>query len=120
MRNRAKCRLCNHIIESFHSTDYVICRCGEIALNGGEALYCMARDWDNFIRIDEDDKELPIVVREKAAEELPKPDKKQLLGELSLMLKSFENLPEHALIEPVTQYDLYAGLALLSAILRCD
>lgn len=61
MRNRAKCRLCLEIIESFHENDYVSCQCDEIAISGGKVkYYTFAKDWSNFIRIDENDKELNV------------------------------------------------------------
>ena len=37
IRNRAKCNLCNEIIESEFRHDYVQCKCGAIAVDGGKA-----------------------------------------------------------------------------------
>ena len=70
MRNRAKCKLCNTIIESFHQHDYVKCKCDEIAVDGGpDGCRVMAKNWDNFLRVDDSGKEYPIKVKEK--EEVP-------------------------------------------------
>lgn len=33
--NRAKCLLCNDIITSKHSHDYVTCKCGNLSIDGG-------------------------------------------------------------------------------------
>ena len=33
--NRAKCLLCNDIITSEHSHDYVTCQCGNLSIDGG-------------------------------------------------------------------------------------
>ena len=55
MKNRAKCKLCNSIIESFHRHDYVTCACGEIAVDGGlDYFKVIARDYANFLRIDDE------------------------------------------------------------------
>lgn len=35
-RNRARCRKCITIIESEHRHDYVSCKCGAIAVDGGK------------------------------------------------------------------------------------
>lgn len=41
LRNRAQCVLCDDIIESKHTHDFVGCKCGEIFLDGGLS-YCRA------------------------------------------------------------------------------
>jgi hypothetical protein len=53
VKNRAKCKLCLSIIESCHPTDLVVCKCGEIELNGGDAMYSRANDYNNFLRVDD-------------------------------------------------------------------
>ncbi len=59
VRNRAKCRLCNDIIESTHVHDYRTCSCGEISVDGGgEYQRFSANDVNNFISLDYDDKEI--------------------------------------------------------------
>ena len=35
LRNRARCKDCGEIIESFHVHDFVRCACGKIAVDGG-------------------------------------------------------------------------------------
>ena len=64
MRNRAKCKLCGDIIESFHEFDHVICKCDQIAISGGQVKYeCAARSFDNFLRIDDEGNQIvPSVV----------------------------------------------------------
>jgi hypothetical protein len=62
MRNRAKCRLCNDIIESTHVHDYKTCSCGEISVDGGNEYHrCSAKDFHNFIRLDDKDNQHLIV-----------------------------------------------------------
>lgn len=135
MKNRAKCKLCNTIIESFHSTDYVICKCDEIAVDGGDALLCYAKDFSNFLRVDDEGNE--IIVKEKVPEttksstelsgrqgpylvneQKPPTPRDELIKELEGMIQTIENLPERALYQPVTQCELASVLMLLSAILR--
>ena len=141
MRNRAKCRLCGEIIESFAVGDYITCKCGEIGVHGGPIKFeCAVRsDWGNFVRIDDNDKEVEIKVMEKAAikanlttenpinewaeKEIDKakpPCKADLHDELERMIANIEGLPQEVLMQPVSHYDLAAALMLISAILRSD
>lgn len=130
MKNRAKCKLCNSIIESFHRHDYVTCKCGEIAVDGGKDYWrALANDWINFIRLDDEGNEIIIKVEEKETPEpivenvIPKPTKKEMMDMLQEMIKSYENMPQNALSTACTNYDLLSALMLLSAILRdgnCD
>lgn len=122
MRNRAKCKLCGDIIESFHPTDLVLCKCGEIQVEAGNALKCAAKDWKNFLRVDDQGNEIIVKVKEDDVKPLynEKPSKKDLLGILDEMIKSYETLPPQAMNAYVTNYDLAAALLLLSSILHED
>ena len=63
MKNRAKCKLCNDVLESFHRHDFVRCKCDEISIDGGTDLFkCGAKNWCNFIRLDDNDNEFPVKV----------------------------------------------------------
>ncbi|HKX20463.1 MAG TPA: hypothetical protein VJM74_02205 [Nitrososphaeraceae archaeon] len=124
MKNRAKCRLCNSIIESFHQHDIVMCKCGEIQVEGGDSLKCAAKDWNNFLRVDDLGNEIIVKVDSKTsqsqAESLSshKPDKDELLKMLDEMIKSYERLPNQAMLQPVSNYDLASALLLISSIFR--
>lgn len=140
MKNRAKCKLCSCIIESFHSTDWIVCKCEEIAVGGGDALQCAAKDWDNFLRIDEEGNEIvPKVLsietdsisnnsneknedstKENTIQDHALPNKKELLDMLLEMIKNIENLPQHVMSSPITHYDFCSLLILLSALFRTD
>lgn len=37
LSNKAKCKLCNTIVESTHRHDFVMCPCGSIFVDGGTA-----------------------------------------------------------------------------------
>lgn len=119
MKNRAKCKLCNDTIESYHSTDYVICKCGEIAVDGGDALYCFAKDFNNFLRVDDQGNEIIVKVKDvKQLDTSTKSSKEDLLFALEETIKSYDNLPTEARYAPVNHSDLLVVLRLLSSLLR--
>jgi len=127
MRNRAKCKLCNSVIESFMRNDYVTCQCGEISVNHGDALWCEARSWDNFIRVDDEGNEKCVTYHEKngehneevnGKEKTHKPTKEELISILEEMIKSYENLPQQALLAPVSHSDQLSLLMLVSSVLK--
>lgn len=131
MRNRAKCALCEDIIESFHQHDYVPCKCGEISIDGGKTSFkASAHHWENFIRIDDNDKEIkPKIVdklildpehssSEKEKTEIKeRPSKSELIEMLKAMTDNIEALPPHAMSLPINHYDFYSALLLIHTIL---
>lgn len=129
MRNRAKCRLCQSIIESFHRHDYVTCKCGEISVDGGlDYLHVSAKDFRNFLRIDDEGHEVLVTFKEdkesheeQKQEEPPKKATRQdLLNEFERLVQNIEQLPEQALTLPISHYDLYSFMLILSHILRAE
>jgi len=129
MRNRAKCRLCGDIIESFHQHDYVRCSCDQIAVDGGNHYHkCEAVDWVNFIRVDDEGNEiLPKIVDQiedvhEAIEPVISNPPSMSIQEKIIMLKqsgeSYERLPQSAMTLPPTNYDMYALTILLHSILK--
>lgn len=129
MNFRAKCRLCKTFIEKRNTDDYITCACGEISIKGLEGTtQFIAREWENFIRIDDEGNEVIIKVVEKedisSAKPHPEgilpPSKDELFSMLNQMIKTYEELPNQAMGTPVTHYDLLSALLLLSAILRAS
>lgn len=123
MKNRAKCKLCKSIIESFHDTDYVECKCGEISVYGGPKLQCGAKDWSNFARVDDLGNEIDVKVKEDVKPlDIPahKPSKAELLDLLDNMIERIEELPANAMSMPITHYDFCSSLILLASILRAE
>lgn len=129
MRNRAKCRLCNEIIESFHRGDYVSCKCDEIAVSGGnEKLEVFAKNWANFMRVDDEGNEIIIAVEEKKDASITEATKESLTlppvthDDFVKMLEEFcqniENLPADAKFSSVTHVDLVSVLRILVDIFR--
>jgi hypothetical protein len=130
MRNRAKCKNCGDIIESFHRYDYVYCQCNEIGISGGSDEYHVAaKDFGNFLRIDDDGNEVKVLVKDKveivqlntvADFTRPKLSRFELLRMLDETRQKFESLPVEALYAPVSHADFCSLLLLLSAIFRSE
>jgi hypothetical protein len=139
MKNRAKCKLCSSVIESFHPTDFVICKCGEIHVEGGDAMKCAAKNWSNFLRVDDEGNEIIVKVESSSNPQKSgsqnsiecdsnnsnqdghkKPSKAELIDMLKEMIKSIENLPEYAMSTPITHYDFSSLLILILAFFSED
>ena len=113
MNNRAKCRLCQSVIESFHSQDLVECKCGEIAVYGGLSMQCSAKNWSNLIRVDDEGNEIVPIVKEGATLN----NFVSRMGMFKEMIDSFDKLPEEARMTPVTQTDLQNALKIIYSLL---
>lgn len=132
MKNRAKCNLCKDIIQSFHATDLVSCRCGEISIDGGDYQYkCFAKDFKNFLRVDDLGNEIVVKIQsqmkdnnsEQVVEKIEskykhRPDKKELLKLLEIMIENIESLPSQAMRTYVNHYDLCSALILISELFK--
>ena len=116
MRNRAQCKLCNCIIESLNMGDLVTCECKEIAVDGGEEQYIVYyKNVGNFLRIDDEDNILTVT-------EMPEQGhtRKELLVMLDDMIKSTEQLPQQALVNSPTHYDLLSFMILVSSLFKAE
>jgi len=126
MRNRAKCKLCEEIIESFHPTDYVSCKCEEISIDGGQSTYKASfKCATNFLRVDDDGNEIIIKYnpdKDFPYETIPPPKhvKEELVAMLDEMRKRIEDLPQAAYLTPITHADYASLLMLLSAIFKAE
>lgn len=125
MRNRAKCKLCKDVLESFHQFDHITCKCGQISISGGENQYqCAALDWGNFLRLDDEDNEVSVKVRDDIKEVHIKDEvtlrltRDQQLYMLETMVNNIENLPKHAMELPINHYDFYSYMLLIVSILK--
>lgn len=115
MRNRAKCKKCEAIIESLKIGDECLCKCGEISVSGGEMMGCAAKDWCNFLRVDDEGNIIVPTIKEPAR--LTREDFLQALDE---MIKRIEEMPPNAMIVAINHYDFVSLLVLLSSIFRFD
>lgn len=126
MQNRAKCKLCQTIIESMHMHDYVTCKCGEISVDGGpHYMRCAAKDFSNFLRVDDEGNEIVVKVESKTAPDTgfsedisKKPTKEELLKMISDLCESFERLPPQAAMTPITHADLAGVVFLILAVFK--
>lgn len=122
MKNRAKCKLCQTIIESFHDSDYVPCKCGHISVSGGPKMECSALDWHNFLRVDDLGNEIIVKVvpsiPDSSINISSDPTRNDLLKMLDDLIESFEKMPPVALHSNVTQQELYSVLILISSLFR--
>ncbi len=57
MRNRIKCRLCNDIIESLHVHDFKWCKCGAIAVDGGQHYFKRVGQLENMMELPGDEQD---------------------------------------------------------------
>ncbi len=57
MRNRAKCRKCQDVIESTHVHHFIRCHCESIAVDGGNEYWKMVGNPEDFMRLDDDGNE---------------------------------------------------------------
>lgn len=109
------------MIESFHPTDYVSCSCNEISVSGGHAMRMSARDFANFVRVDDEDNEIEITVREES--EIEEGSKRylttdDLMSELDRLIETIEKLPTAAKHSPIDHLDHCASLMLFSSIIK--
>lgn len=125
MRNRAKCKLCGDIIESFFLNDYVTCKCGEISVDGGNQYYkASAKNFNNFLRVDDNGNEIVVdfqsnePVKEEKIQQ--KPSRKEMLDMLDELCNRINNLPVNAMLDPITHADFASLIMLLSSILRAE
>src|SRR5882672_3563392 len=122
MRNRAKCKKCEEVIESFHRYDYVYCKCREIGISGGlDEYHVAANDFTNFLRIDDEGQTVEVMIKDgETVEETSGVEKtfskKELVHMLNEMRKKIEDLPVDALYLPITHADYATLLIMLIAI----
>lgn len=128
MRNRAKCALCKEVIESFHKSDYVQCKCGQIAIDGGPfRLLTSASDYANFLRVDDEGNVMSVQYKENEhepdsrvdkEEKFHAPTREEVLGLLDSMIKAYDNLPPHAMLAPVSHADHKSLLMLVLSLFK--
>lgn len=106
-----------------HATDLQECKCGEIGVDGGQSMKCMASNWENFLRVDDNDVEIPIKTSKKPYETVvvdSEPSRADLIDMLDEMVKTYEALPSNAMTSPVTHYDVLSVLLVVSALFKTD
>lgn len=115
MRNRAKCKACESIIESKAANDEMVCKCGQISVSGGDRLGCSALNWSNFLRVDDEGN---VIVPK--IQDAPKPTKKDFLDALDELIEKIEAMPPNGMVTAINHYDFVSVLILFSSIFRSE
>lgn len=126
MENKAKCRLCGSIIQSYTLSDVVSCDCGEITIWGGQYEFNVAyKNKNNLLRIDDKGNEVIVRCVDTTQDEIADPEpsneaasRKERLATLDSWISYGSNLPRHVLDAPPSLADLYHGLLLVSSVLH--
>lgn len=127
MRNRAKCKKCDAVIESLYTGELVSCYCGEIEVYDGPQdnpndLKSRAYDYANFIRIDDDNKEHEVRFEEggklKTVDRSGKPSAQEIMDVLKSRIDHYDHLPSQVQYSHVVYSDLIDILRCLVALHR--
>jgi hypothetical protein len=87
-------------------------------------MRCAAKDWSNFLRIDEQGKECKVSVKEGDDEPADKEEGayiesvEDVLKNIEHMMGILDGLPQNAMTQPLTHYDMYSMLLLMSAVIK--
>jgi len=115
MRNRAKCKACESIIESKSSNDEMVCKCGQISVSGGDRLGCSALNWNNFLRVDDEGNVIVPTIQEA-----PKVTREDFLNALDELIRKIEDMPPNGMVTAINHYDFVSVLILFSSIFRSE
>lgn len=124
MRKRAKCKVCNSILE-VTLYDMTFCKCGEVSIDmlSGEFHANVQDDINNLILVDDEGNEIipKIATNSLIDSEIPYHNSKQsLIYALEQMSKNIYSLPSEARSSPITHSDFGELITLLSSIFRAS
>lgn len=132
MINRAKCKLCNDVIESHIHGHVVYCKCGTIAVMDGPALrtYAKGNDYGSyFLRVDDMGNEMVVQYKQDPTEVGQNEDdhepekgvsKKHLIEEFEANIKNAIDRPDHVLASFVTTDELLRFMIDILNIIKRD
>ncbi len=144
---KAKCKLCNNIIEIKNRTDMFSCPCGEITIDyiTTQLHASIKTDKTNLLFVDDEGNEIlpkecfdkveevfsPITFNgpedvawidgrsiKEIAEEINMGSRRELLSMLDAMILQIDSLPQPAKYAPVTHSDFSELLTLVAALFR--
>lgn len=121
MTTKAKCKLCQDIIQIGQEDGYVKCSCGEIGLHrdqGTNSYY--ARDWDNFFFVDDKGNEIIPTIKKMQDTERTNVvmNRQQMLEMLDKFVSDIEALPPLAMQTYINHYDYLNLLTLIRALFK--
>ncbi len=120
MINRAKCKLCNKIIEISNNEGWISCNCGEISINikDGKKTAIIKHE-GSLVEVDDEGNEIILELKDELNPDVSeKPKKDELIKLLDKMIKDIENLPPNAMSTYISQYDMMSALMLVSEIFK--
>lgn len=74
-------------------------------------MRCSAKNFENFLRVDDAGNEITVKVKDKH-------DKEYMLQMLADFLEKIEEMPQGAMYSSVNHYDLYTAMTLVYAIFK--
>jgi len=117
MTYRAKCQLCNSIMD-YRNDDIIMCKCGEVILDGKQRKIVCATDDKNFVEVD--DQGNIIVLSPVDIPIRQKPSRNDLIEELDSLIKYYEDLPAQAMTSHITHYDLLSVMMIIKSIFQSE
>jgi len=127
VKNIAKCKLCESVIQSFFKGDYAECKCGEIAVSEGDAMFVHFKDPANFLRIDEDGHTYPIQYNEKKEDDgqenlgfVHTLSKEECIKGIDNLITIYDNMPESETYRPINHKDFQSLLMIVSSFFKAS
>jgi len=127
MINRAKCKLCNDIIESWLPDEIVPCKCGAIAVCDGAAMRMYPAGSPHFVRVDDRGNEIVVeyVTTKDNEEDHQSPQDKEskistdeAIYALERSIEYNDSLPYHERYIPITTDEVNTYLKSILNIIR--
>ena len=128
---RAKCKLCNNIVEIKNRIDMFSCPCGEITIDYITAHMhaSLKTDKSNLLFVDEDDNEIvpaswtteQIIIDRKVeemGEDVNLGSRRELLSMIDALIHNIDSMPNQGRFAPVTHSDFAELLSLVAALFR--
>ncbi len=122
MISRAKCKLCNKVIETENNEGWISCACGEISINlqNGKKTAIIKHE-GSLVEVDDEGNEIILELKDALnADMTEKPKKEELIKLLDKMIEDSEKLPNQAMSSYVSQYELMSLMMLLSSIFKSE
>lgn len=97
--------------------ELIICKCGEVTLDGIKRAVVCATDVLNYCEVDDNGNEIKLRdYNIELSENTKKPSYNELRGLLSNMIDTYESMPPHAMMQPINNYELLSLLLLLRSL----
>lgn len=121
MINRAKCKLCEEIIEIDGKLAWQVCKCGEIRISTREErITAICKHEGNLLSVDDEGNEILVEPIDKITDEIAitERNKKEMLKVLDGWIENIEKLPPEAMSTYISHYDLLSALMIISAVFK--